>query len=90
MSSRATVGRALLGLVDKPSNWRIVCDEAEMLHLTIFLTEDNDPAGIEKEATKTIRSWKKRASSVKKVRDKKQPLDDDSDTLPGLLDQQEE
>lgn len=89
LSNKATVGRALTGLADKPSSWRIICDDNETLHLRISLAPANNATAIEAEAKKAILSWKKRAISITKARTKKVAEKKDSDVLPGLLEQPE-
>lgn len=88
LNSKAAVGRALGGLADMPTNWRIVCDENETLHLTIEMASGDDATAVEAEAKKSILAWKKRTVSKNGSKPNKKELATGSQTLPGLLDQQ--
>ncbi len=87
LSSKAVAARALSGLADKPTSWRIICDHADMLVLSISIAAGEDVAATETEANKALRSWKKRASAKKKAGSKKDAAASETGTLPGLLDQ---
>lgn len=89
LSSKATVGRALAGLADKPATWRIICDEKEILHLCISLARADNAATIEAEARKAVRSWRKRATSNAKAKTKKTAAKRASEIQPNLLEQPE-
>lgn len=89
LSSKATAGRALIGLADRPPGWRIICDEEEILHLQVLLGPTDDAAEVEAEVKKVLRSWKKRVSPKETAKTKGSARGVTSDTLPGLLEQPE-
>lgn len=89
LSSKATAGRALIGVADKPPSWRIICDEGETLHLQVLLGPTDDAAEIEAEAREVLRSWRKRVPSKETAKTKGNAPGIAADTLPGLLEQPE-
>lgn len=89
LSSKATAGRALIGLTDRPPSWRIICNEDDTLHLQVSLGPTDDAAEIEAEAKKVIQSWKKRVPRKGTAKAKGSARGLASDTLLGLLEQPE-
>lgn len=87
LGSKAAAARALSGLADKPTSWRITCGDEDMLFLSICVASEEDAVAQEAEATKALRSWKKRAPATKKAGAKKNAPASETDTIPGLLDQ---
>lgn len=83
--SKAIIERALTDLAQRPPSWRIVCDDAQVLHLHVVLDGMIDANAIEAEAGAAIRTWSRKAPARKRSRSPKAKDATPVDTFPGLL-----